>query len=50
MFDSIGNHPKGKRCRPIAGFLFAGAIGDDTRQLRDFADPPAVGFAFKLNS
>ena len=49
MFNSIGNHAKGERRRLLASFLFACTIGYNARQLRHFAYPAAVFFAFDLN-
>jgi len=49
MFNSIRNYAEREGSRLLAGLFFACAISYDARQLRDFTDPAAVFFTFKLD-
>ena len=49
MLDAISNYAKGKRGDLITDFVLGRSIGQDARQLRNFADPAAIVFAFDFN-
>ena len=48
VLEAIGQYSKRKRFRFRDSFIASGTIREDAREVRDFADPPTIVFAFDL--
>jgi hypothetical protein len=49
MLKSLGHDTERESLNSCLGFVPRGPIGENPRQIGDFADPPAVVFALELN-
>jgi len=50
VFKPLGDNPQGEGLYPCLGLGPACPVGKNTRQLRDFGDPPTVLFLLEFDS
>ena len=49
VFEAFGDHAEGESLHAGDGFIAVSAVAHDPGQRRDFGQPPAIIFAFKLD-